>query len=84
MRLLILILALIQLAIGISICSKRDSSVGRLLSTFTEPMCSGWCRVRGCGSGRCRLAYKSYGDRGDRHECVCDRCRNPYNLYSDY
>ncbi|WKY16486.1 hypothetical protein Q1695_001270 [Nippostrongylus brasiliensis] len=66
---------------ALSICSKYTSKAGQALSVVTDPVCSATCRIRNCGAGRCRSVYKHYGDREDRFECVCDKCRNPLNVY---
>ncbi|CAP21590.1 Protein CBR-ABF-6 [Caenorhabditis briggsae] len=57
-------LHLSTLVSSVTICSSSS-----ILSTFTDPLCTSWCKVRLCSSGSCRSVLS-----GNDPTCECESC----------
>ncbi|CAI2356234.1 unnamed protein product [Caenorhabditis sp. 36 PRJEB53466] len=64
LRLLALVALLVSSASAVTICSSSS-----ILSTFTDPLCTSWCKIRLCSSGSCKSAQS-----GQDATCQCESC----------
>ncbi|KAF1748481.1 hypothetical protein GCK72_024948 [Caenorhabditis remanei] len=64
-----ILITLVLLNLSVLVSSVTICSSSSILSTFTDPLCTSWCKVRLCSSGSCRSVLS-----GDDPTCQCESC----------